>query len=69
METGSIKFFNTTKGFGFIKRDNGAQDIFFHINQVAKGIAPEQLVDNAPVQFTPENGAKGDFATQVSLVG
>jgi cold shock protein len=68
METGVIKFFNTAKGFGFIKRDSGADDIFFHINHVAKGISPDQLQENTTVSFAPDNGNKGEFATSVAIV-
>jgi cold shock CspA family protein len=43
METGKIKFYNPTKGFGFIKRDAGGEDLFFHINNVMEGIMAEQF--------------------------
>ena len=49
-ETGTVKFFNTEKGFGFIKPDNGGADIFVHISAVqASGL--NGLSENQKVSF------------------
>jgi len=69
METGLIKFYNPTKGFGFIKRNSGGEDLFFHINNVMEGIAAEQLQENVAVSFTEGEGRKGPQAENVNLVG
>lgn len=66
--TGSIKFYNPTKGFGFIKTDTGTE-LFFHITNVAEGTNPEALEEGAAVTFVEGMGRKGPQAEQVQLAG
>lgn len=64
MTTGTVKFFNTTKGFGFITKDDG-KDIFFHISEV-QGQEPQ---DGDKVQFEIGEGNKGPCAQKVKVTG
>lgn len=64
MTTGTVKFFNTTKGFGFITKDDG-KDIFFHISEV-QGQEPQ---DGDKVQFEVGEGNKGPCAQKVKVTG
>ena len=50
MNTGTVKFFNTTKGFGFIQPDNGAADVFVHISAVQRS-GLQGLVEGQKVTF------------------
>jgi CspA family cold shock protein len=50
MSTGTVKFFNTTKGFGFIQPDDGATDVFVHISAVERS-GMRSLVEGQKVQF------------------
>lgn len=62
MSTGTVKFFNTGKGFGFITQDNG-KDLFFHISEV-QGQEPK---DGDKVEFEVGEGRKGPCATSVKV--
>ncbi len=61
MKKGTVKFFNETKGFGFIKEDNG-QEIFVHVSGLK-----EEIRENDEVVFETEQGKKGLNAVNVSL--
>ena len=57
-QSGTVKFFNTDKGFGFIKPDDGEKDIFVHISSVqASGL--QGLVENQKVTFDTEDDNRG----------
>jgi len=58
MITGTVKFFNSTKGFGFIQPDDGSKDVFVHISAVERaGLAT--LNENQKVSFELERGHNG----------
>ena len=50
MATGTVKFFNTTKGFGFIQPDTGEQDVFVHISAVERS-GMRTLVEGQKISF------------------
>ncbi|MEB8385828.1 cold-shock protein [Rhodobacteraceae bacterium KMM 6894] len=58
MPTGTVKWFNTTKGYGFIAPDDGGKDVFVHISAVERsGLAG--LADDQKVSFDMEEGRDG----------
>jgi cold shock protein len=58
MTTGTVKFFSTIKGFGFIQPDDGAKDVFVHISAVERA-GLTTLKDNQKVSFEVERGQNG----------
>lgn len=60
MQTGTVKFFNEVKGFGFITPSNGGKDIFVHSTALQGRIS-----ENDKVTFDVENGPKGENAVNV----
>jgi CspA family cold shock protein len=60
MKTGKVKFFNVTKGFGFIKDDNSGEEVFVH----SSGLQ-DQIQENDSVQFEVQQGKKGLNAVNV----
>ena len=66
MDNGTVKWFNSTKGYGFINREDG-EDVFFHYKEiVANGY--KSLEENDRVQFETKKGPKGLHATNVTKV-
>jgi CspA family cold shock protein len=58
MPTGTVKWFNTTKGYGFIAPDNGGKDIFVHISAVERA-GMTGLADNQKVSYELIEGRDG----------
>jgi CspA family cold shock protein len=67
MATGTVKWFNADKGYGFIVPDEGGKDLFVHHSAIV-GEGYKSLAENAKVQFEPVQGAKGPEAKNVTLV-
>jgi CspA family cold shock protein len=63
MQEGTVKFFNETKGFGFITPSAGGQDVFVH----STGLIDE-IRENDKVEFEVENGRKGLNAVNVKVI-
>lgn len=62
MNIGTIKFFNETKGFGFIKEDETGKEYFVHVSGLV-----DQVKENDAVSFDLEEGRKGLNAVNVKL--
>lgn len=58
MATGTVKWFNSAKGFGFIQPDGGSKDVFVHISAVERA-GLTQLADGQKVTFEIETGRDG----------
>ena len=67
MATGTVKWFNDAKGYGFITPDEGGKDLFVHHTQIA-GSGFKSLAEGAKVEFEPREGQKGPEASNVALV-
>ena len=66
MNTGTVKWFNATKGFGFITQDNG-EDVFAHFSQI-QGDGFKTLYEGQQVSIDTENGASGLQATNINII-
>ncbi len=67
METGTVKWFNNKKGFGFISRGNGERDVFVHYSAIQQD-GFRTLEEGDRVQFNVEEGEKGPSAVNVQRI-
>lgn len=63
--TGTVKWFNESKGYGFISPTDGGDDVFVHFNSII-GEGFKTLIEGQSVSYEVENGPKGLQASQVS---
>jgi CspA family cold shock protein len=66
MATGTVKWFNADKGYGFIVPDEGGKDLFVHHSAIV-GEGYKSLAEDAKVQYEPAEGEKGPEAKSVTL--
>ena len=67
MATGTVKWFNDAKGYGFIAPDEGGKDLFVHHSNIV-GDGFKTLVENAKVEYEAREGSKGPEATNVVTI-
>ncbi len=64
MVTGKVKFFNKTKGFGFIEQDKGGENMFFHIS----GMISREVNDGDEVSYKESSTNRGPCAVDVTVL-
>ena len=64
-QQGTVKFFNTEKGFGFIKHDDSNKETFVHV----RGLKSQNIKEGDSVEFDLQEGKKGMNAVNVEVVG
>jgi cold shock protein len=67
MASGTVKWFNDAKGYGFITPDEGSKDLFVHHSSIT-GDGFKSLAEGARVEFEQREGQKGPEAANVSLL-
>lgn len=67
MTTGTVKFFNTTRGFGFISPDDGSKDVFVHITAIQDS-GLDGLAEGQKVEFEVKPDARGPKAVNLQAV-
>lgn len=66
---GSIKWFNSVKGYGFIEPDDGSKDVFLHVSELRKAkIGEDELDEGDKVEFVIAAGDKGPKAINVKVL-
>jgi CspA family cold shock protein len=67
MSVGTVKFFNTSKGFGFIRPDDGSKDVYVHVSTIEKA-GLSTLSEGQKVSFDVKNTSGKDAAVDLKLV-
>jgi CspA family cold shock protein len=67
MSTGTVKWFNESKGFGFITPDDGGKDLFAHFSAIQQS-GFKTLSEGQKVSFDKTTGPKGDQASNIKLM-
>ena len=67
MASGTVKWFNADKGYGFITPDDGGKDLFVHFSAI-QGSGYRSLAEGAKVEFEAQQGEKGPQAANVTVV-
>jgi len=67
MATGTVKWFNDAKGFGFITPENGGEDLFAHFSAI-QGNGFKTLTEGQRVEFDITRGAKGQQASNIRAI-
>jgi CspA family cold shock protein len=67
LATGTVKWFNDAKGYGFISPSDGGKDLFVHFSNIS-GQGFKTLTEGANVEYEPRQGQKGPEATNVVIL-
>ncbi len=68
MATGTVKWFNDAKGFGFVTPDDGSDDLFAHFSAIQGGDGFKTLKEGEEVEFEITQGPKGPQASNVTVL-
>lgn len=68
MSTGSVKWFNDAKGFGFIAPDDGGKDLFAHFSEIRGDGGHKTLQESQKVSFDITDGSKGKQASNIRVL-